>query len=1029
MRAMVHVSFLLFTGILCLFVSSIRSANGEDKFAAFNANPLLVAPTEAITAQEQQAKFRLPPGFEIELVAAEPEIQKPMNLSFDAAGRLYITHSLEYPYPPTSGKPRDALSVFVDSDGDGKYDRKSTYADGLNIPIGVTPIHDGVLCYSIPAIHRLRDLDGDGKVDERKVAYSTFGTNDTHGMASSFNWWIDGWVYGCHGFANRSKVKGADGREVEFFSGNTYRLKPDGSHIEQYTHGQVNPFGMCFDPLGNIFTSDCHTKPAYMILRGAWYPMFGDVHDGLGMGPELMQHLHGSTGIAGIVHYSADQFPEAYRGTLFIGNPVTGRINHDQLEQHGSSYRAVENPDFLSCEDPWFRPVDLKIGPDGCLYVADFYNCIIGHYEVPLEHPRRDRHRGRVWKISYVGEEKNPQKKAQGMPDLTKDSADQLIERLGDANIVLRVQATHQLVHRIGKPAIEPLTALFRGKSTPRQRTHGMWALERLGGLKDEELADLLQDEDREVRVHAVKLLAERPTWNDAQDSTVVAALADTDPFVRRAAADALGKHPSTRHIEPLMDAWSKAPADDTHLIHVARMSLRDNLQSEPDMVATGRRFSNDAGRLALLAEVSLGIRNANAANFLFDCLRHQSFSDGNKRDRWIHHVARYSDAASLPAFFKWLQTFQSSDPETQRQVLLAAKRAMQERGEAMSEPVIEWGERLARGMLGSESSETAKTGLEFSRELSLAALFDDLERASSGTARHAGNRGLAIEVLRVVDANRAVRPLAQLLADQQENVAIRKQAAEVLGSIDHSDGRSSLVAQLLVAPSDLAVSIARGLSRTDQGAEALLGVIASGKGSPLLLRDDVVLRELRFRTVKDKESRLAELQKDLPSPSEELAKLMNARRATYLAASPDKARGAEIFEKTCSKCHQIGGKGERIGPQLDGIGVRGLDRLLEDTLNPNQNVDQAFRSTVLALSDGQVVTGLVLREEGALLVLANAEGKPVRVPLADIEERRISALSPMPTDVASKLEERDLHDLLAFLLEQKVPAAPTAAP
>src|SRR5690606_34299912 len=129
-------------------------------------------------------------------------------------------------------------------------------------------------------------------------------------------------------------------------------------------------------------------------LRGAYYPSFGKPHDGLGYGPEMMTHSHGSTGIAGVVYYAADAFPAEYRETVFIGNPITGKINHDRLEAHGSTYRALEQPDFLSCDDPWFRPVDLQLAPDGSLYIADFYNRIIGHYEVPLNHPLRDRERG-----------------------------------------------------------------------------------------------------------------------------------------------------------------------------------------------------------------------------------------------------------------------------------------------------------------------------------------------------------------------------------------------------------------------------------------------------------------------------------------------------------------------------------------------------------------------------------------------------------------------------------------------------------
>ena len=191
-------------------------------------------------------------------------------------------------------------------------------------------------------------------------------------------------------------------------SGNTYRMRADGSHLEYFSHGRVNPFGMCFDPLGNMFVTDCETMPIYLHLRGAYYPSFGKPDDGLGFGPTMIDHMHGSSAIAGIVYYAADQFPPEYRDTMFIGNPVTHRINHDRLTPRGSLFWAESTHDFLSCDDQWFRPVDLKLGPDGAMYVADFYNRIIGHYEVPLTHPGRDHDHGRIWRIVYVGTKDHP---------------------------------------------------------------------------------------------------------------------------------------------------------------------------------------------------------------------------------------------------------------------------------------------------------------------------------------------------------------------------------------------------------------------------------------------------------------------------------------------------------------------------------------------------------------------------------------------------------------------------------------------
>ncbi|HXT58607.1 MAG TPA: HEAT repeat domain-containing protein, partial [Pirellulales bacterium] len=567
---------------------------------------ILVAPTGPLSPKEQLEKFHVPPGFVVQLVAAEPQIHKPMNLNFDGQGRMYVTSSLEYPFPVKPGEAgRDIVSVLEDRDGDGRAEIVKELVTGLNIPIGVTPIAGGVIYHSIPNIYLWQGDPGkDGPqaggsgAKGSTLLYHEIGFRDTHGMTNSFTRWIDGWIYCSHGFNNDSTVRGDDGREVKMNSGNTYRIRADGSRAEQVTHGQVNPFGLCFDPLGNEYSADCHTLPIYQLLRGAWYPSFGKPHDGLGYGPTMIGHNHGSTGIAGVVYYAADHFPPEYRDTVFIGNPVTGKVNHDRLEAHGSSYQAIEQPDFVSCDDPWFRPVDLKLGPDGALYILDFYNKIIGHYEVPLQHPGRDRFRGRIWRVVYTGVDGKaaPPRK---MPDLAKLTADELIERLGDPNLTVRVLASEELCSRKAPPPLPLGEGRGEGDASETaavRKSHGLWIVERTtkGGLSEEQIERLAADASRIVRVHLVKALAERPEWTSEKfdlAALVRGKLSDEDAFVRRAAADALGRHPRIESVEPLLKLWAATPADDTHLIHVVRMSLRDHLLS-PGMYADIERLA-----------------------------------------------------------------------------------------------------------------------------------------------------------------------------------------------------------------------------------------------------------------------------------------------------------------------------------------------------------------------------------------------------------------------------------------------------
>ena len=195
----------------------------EDPFA------LGVRNTEPVSPEDEQKTFAVPEGFHVELVAAEPDVAKPMNLAFDAKGRLWVSSSLEYPFAAEAeAVPRDTIRVMEDKNGDGKADVVTVFADNLNIPIGLIPYGDGVICFSIPNIWFLHDTDGDGKCDEREILYGPFDTTrDTHGMCNAFRRGDDGWIYACHGFNNRSDVAGKDGHRVQMSSGNTFRFRPD----------------------------------------------------------------------------------------------------------------------------------------------------------------------------------------------------------------------------------------------------------------------------------------------------------------------------------------------------------------------------------------------------------------------------------------------------------------------------------------------------------------------------------------------------------------------------------------------------------------------------------------------------------------------------------------------------------------------------------------------------------------------------------------------------------------------------------
>ena len=981
----------------------------------------LVAPTDPLTAEEQAKLFHLPPGFQIELVAAEPVCRKPMNLKFDAAGRLWFTQSIEYPWPVEDGKTgRDTIQVMLDTNDDGVPDQAHTYADGLNIPIGITPIHGGVLAYSIPNLYFFPDKDGDLKADGKDPYYQKWQTVDTHGMCSSLNWWIDGWVYGCHGFRNDSTIAGRDGKPEHFNSGNTYRLKPDGSHIEYYTHGQVNPFGMCFDPYGNVYTADCHSRPAYQLIRGAYYPSFGKPHDGLGYGPELMHHDHGSTGIAGVVYYAATHFPKEYHDNLFIGNPVTGRINRDTLDVKGATYKAIEQPDFLTCDDPWFRPVDIQLAPDGSLYVADFYNKIIGHYEVPLTHPGRDRERGRIWRISYVGTDPEKPVKAPRIPDLTKSDVDELIKLLGHDNLSVRVQATHQLVERFGERCVHLVENMVRDTDSPYQRAHGLWVLARLS--KPEIALEYLRNGNVLVRVHAMRIIGEFVPSRLSTGALFYTGKETPDSFGWRTAAEEMGITRDPAYLKLLLRIWREVDPGDQYLIHTVKIALKTIVAEHPDeTISLFPMLNPNQTDWQHLAEVCLAVPKPEASDLILRSNAPSPWSDA-KAAEFAFHTARYLDDAELPKLLILEDSLRQKPPHIQKEILRSFQRGYGERGKPLPEESVAWANHLAQQLFAAKEEGAQRLGLELVRDLRLASLSDELPAWIAADAKYPGLKTLAIDALGAVGHPQFVEICAELLARPNERLEVQHHAAQHLGGRNDEAGREVLLAALKTAPQNLAIGLARGLALGEGGAEALLSAAEKGQASPRLLRDPTVEQRLRAANPPQLNERLMKVFENLPPEDDRLKELQIARLDAFRKKSGDAEDGAKIYDKNCAACHRLAGKGGKIGPDLDGIGLRGVQRLLEDTLDPNRNVDGAFRSTVIITTEGKVITGLVLREEGDIVVLADEQGKELRIKMADIEEREQTPLSPMPANVAEKITEAEYYDLLAFLLNQKAP-------
>lgn len=1180
-----------------LIVGAATTFAAEDPFAAG------VRPTEPLTPEQEQKTFHLPPGFEMQLVATEPAINKPMNMNFDALGRLWVTTSIEYPFPAATNAPgRDRVMIFEDFAPDGKARKITEFAHGFNIPIGIYPFRSPssidpkkltwkCVLWSIPNIWLLEDTDGDGKADKQEKLFGPFDfSRDTHGNQSSFRRGFDGWLYATHGFSNNSKVAGKDGSEVEMSSGNTYRMRLDGSRLEHHTWGQVNPFGLTFDWLGNLYSADCHSSPIYQLLRGAYYPSFGKPHDGLGFAPTTINHSHGSTAIAGIVYLNEPSWPQELRDNILIGNVMTSRINRDQIEWLGTSTKGKEKPDFLSTDDPWFRPVDLQFGPDGALYVADFYNRIIGHYEVPLTHPGRDRERGRIWRIVYKGADGKAVLPSTKLPDDLKG----LVAELGSPNITRRTLAMNAIADGYGKEfaklslvapwqdkKVKPATLANEQSAEVLRYIHVLWLRERLGALKDKELEAALQAPIAPIRLHALRIIADRglqaqtgkagSTLSANSKKLLIDSLQDKSPLVQRGAAEALAQRPDVAAVKPLLNLLAKIPAEDTHLKHMARIALRNQLNG-PGSSAFADAAKFTPTELGTLMEMALGLKSEASAVFL---LQNQDAAGGDAdlHSRIFQNIARYAPPESLEILAETVQKKNPDDLETQLTLFQTVQSGFNQRGQKLTPKLSAWGTQLAPRLLASATKQGSwgnspvdgardvknpwalqertqvdgnkiqvissfplgekLTGVLRSSPFALpeklsfylcghdgqpgkplshknyvrlrdadtgAILFeispprnDAARQITWDLSKHQGKRGYieavdgntetayawlafgkfepALPQLATIDPNQTAKfqkvaaelaqslglrdlqqPLAALVREPGTDSTARAAAASAVASFkgdglltslvaalndaslpeetkltlaesfvgDKAAARTVITKNLQTAPKRVLQKLVLMLAGSPEGAELIISLAETGKVGPAILGERTVKEKLAAVNVKDWEARVNKLLANLPAEDAVRDKLIAERRAGFVGAKADAKKGAELFTVTCAACHQIKGKGGLVGPQLDGIGNRGAERIFEDVLDPNRNVDHAFRAHTIVMKDGEVTVGLPRREEGEVLVIANAAGQEVSIQKKDIKERKESANSLMPDNFGEALTPEQLYDLMAYLVSQR---------
>jgi putative heme-binding domain-containing protein len=963
-------------------------------------------PGPALSPAEAIARMKVPEGFQVELVAAEPDLVNPVAMTFDERGRIWVTESLEYPRH-TAGPGRDRIKILEDTDGDGKVDKVTVFAEGLNIPSGIAVGHGGVWVANAPDILFLQDTDGDGKADRREVVVTGFGRDDTHELPNSLTWGPDGYLYGLSGVFNQSHVRSGD-QDYKFTCA-MFRINPRTRRFELFCEGTSNPWGIAFDDIGSAFVSACvidhlwHlTETGYYHRQGGPYPPFAWK---LG---SIASFKHQKAAYCGLHYFDSDEYPPEFRQRLYMGNIHGGCINVDTLKRDGSTYAAEPAPDFLTANDAWFMPVSQQTGPDGSLYILDWYDRYHCYQDAGRDPEGIDRLKGRLYRIRY---KQTP--RVWGF-DLGKDTDNALIERLRTApNNYFRSTIVRLLAER-HNPATRPrLETLVLDAGLPiKVRMRALSALAGSDAVDDRLLASLCQNPEPALRAWAVRLAgniaAEAAHNHGARGPSasvrrhVVDGAHDASPDVRLQAAIAARKIEGIDPVVVLIDVLSRS-GDDRLIPHIVWNNLQPLIEDHGAAIA------------GKLADVNFE-RNAICAEFVPRTL-----------ERLL--AAHALDGAAIDAIFRL--ALRAQRPNVSRRCVQVLAEKIQTR--ELSGSRLEFVRQSLHSTIASVLSGPHQRPLFIDIALLAASWRDaagiDAARELAADPKASERRRIAaVDALASVNDTSILGPVeAMLSARQSASPGFRARLISSLARLD-----APQVAELVLAhydrldPDEKPVAI-QVLTQRLTWSKLLLAAIAAGR----LPAHDLNLSQARkLLAFGDQElidavhARWGQI-RDTRDPQREL--VIDRMRKLIRGNHGDAAEGEKVFKRICAQCHKIHGQGNDVGPEITLNGRNSFDQLLSNVFDPNLVIGAAYRAVVVVTKEGRVLTGLLAEDNPRRIVLKMQGGKIETVPRDDVDTFRISNISLMPEQIENQMKPQEIVDLFTFLSYDKHPSDPTA--
>lgn len=619
-----------------------------------------------LSPEESMKLAQVPVGFVLSLFASDPDIVNPINITWDDRGRAYVIETVDYPNNLQAGDlGHDRIHIAEDTDGDGKADKFTLFADKLSIPTSAVFANGGLICTNGPDMIFLKDTNGDGRADERKVLFSGFNMGDTHADVSNLRYGFDNWIYATIGY---SGFRGNVGGEDLSFSTGVFRFKPDGSKLEFLQNTTNNTWGLGFTPDFDILGSTANGNPSwYMTFAKSFYenanlnqprtpnrdgnPMFFPSSMDIRQVDQFDRYTAG----AGHAFYTSNRFPESYRDwTAFVCEPTGKLVGNFKITQGGAGYISTQLPNNLyNSADAWSGPVQAETGPDGAVWISDWYNLIIQHNPTPnkssagydattgkggaYETPLRDKSMGRIYRVYPKGSKDDVN------PKLNPNSLDSLLAGLSHPNLFWRLQAQRLIVESGSAAAAAKLKEIVKAPDPGRAAIHAFYALQGLKALDDETIATAIHSKSRGLRRAGIANVTVSAPLEAAfiKDGIVTAAdpreLAEVFTTLSRVVStDSIGKallatlkagKDSMLKDSALMDAWQMAARRHAASVLMAAaaeptsnsVSAPVNLLADPEFNGPGlgiwalKTYSADQPNAVELS-ISAGGRNGGTA-------------------------------------------------------------------------------------------------------------------------------------------------------------------------------------------------------------------------------------------------------------------------------------------------------------------------------------------------------------------------------------------------------------------------------